>query len=255
VDISEHYYAPRTTARVPPQAGGLDPDTEALRQLMGLNQLGAGAAPGPGGEEDPMMRMMMQMMGGAGGGAPGAGTNPFAGNNPFGAMGGQTASQAQTPQQEGSANGYASIWRILHTVVALGLGLYIALWTGFTGSKAEREQAAAGLGTSPSSSSAVVKDDLGDGVPVVSSGTLEASRRFLWAFATAEALLLTTRFFLDRGRAAPSGVLWSVAGFLPQPFRTNVEMVLRYGQIFSTVKSDVLTIAFVLGVCSWLRSS
>ena len=76
-------------------------------------------------------------------------------------------------------------------------------------------------------------------------------------------MLLTTRYFMDRGRSAAGfgsglggggGMLALAAGFLPQPFKGYLDIGLRYVQIFGTVKSDVLLCIFVLGICSWVRS-
>lgn len=148
VDISEHFYQPKTTPRVPPANNtaaattGSNAISDAqLRQMMlGLDQPSTGIPPPgmpgmpPGMEEDPMMRMMMQMLGGAGTGST---------NNPFG--GAAPAFPPQQQQQPGAPlpNRYASLWRLLHALIALALGFYIALWTPFTGTKLSRDRAAA----------------------------------------------------------------------------------------------------------------
>ncbi|KAL8381040.1 hypothetical protein RB595_005367 [Gaeumannomyces hyphopodioides] len=250
VDISEHYYAPRATPRrpadsspvpappTPPSAA--DMSEAQLRQLMlGLDpRAGAPPFPGPPGanDEDPMMKLLSQMMGG---GMPGAGGGP--GMFPPGMMGGGTA-----PQQAAAAavpppvDTYAVAWRLLHLAVALGLGLYMALFSSFNGTREARDRAARASA---------------DGIPDLLDGD-DAERRhlFFWGFATAEAVLITSRFFLDRARAPPSGIIWTVASFLPGPFRGYAESVLRYGQIFSTIRSDLLVCVFILGVSSWLQS-
>ncbi|KAL8296772.1 hypothetical protein RB597_006071 [Gaeumannomyces tritici] len=253
VDISEHYYAPRATPRqpadsspappTPPSAAAPEMSEAQLRQLMlGLDpRAGAGAGgappfPGPPGaaDEDPMMKLLSQMMGG--GGMPGGGPGMF----PPGMMGGG----GTTPQQQATApppvDTYAVAWRLLHLAVALGLGLYMALFSGFNGTREARDRAARASA---------------DGIPDLLDGD-DAGRRhlFFWGFATAEAVLITSRFFLDRARAPPSGIVWTVASFLPGPFRGYAESVLRYGQIFSTVRSDLLVCVFILGVSSWLQS-
>jgi len=238
VDISQHFYPPRTAPRT---GGGMDApgiSEDQLRQMMmgpnpflGMGGGGPGGAEGlPGMEDDPMMKMLSQMMGGMPG--MGSGMGGGSGANPFG-----------FPPQQGAttqsvvADRYASIWRIMHFVVALGLGLYIAIRTPFMGTLQEREQSAF-----EHQHGHVTQQDL-------------FKQYFFYAFATAETVLLTSRFFLDRGRAPPSGIAWAVAGFLPEPFRGYLELILRYAQIFSTVRSDILVCVFVLGVCSWWRSS
>lgn len=268
VDISQHYYAPQTTARPLPSMdhtpGATPPEADALRQLMMAVDRSGGAGnhssgPGrplhpasmedgpsnpPGMEDDTMVRMMMQMMGGPAGGGPpfGPGAQGGGGALPFGEPQQQQQQRAAGPQmQQMQPDRYALLWRFLHTAAALGLGLYIALWTGFTGAQTERERVEA-------------RARGGGGGEEEEEERLDPRRRFFWAFATAEAVLLTTRFFVDRGRARPGGFLWSLAGFLPRPFRGNVEAVLRYGPMFSTVRSDILVCIFVLGGCSWLRT-
>ncbi|KAK1772958.1 putative sad1 interacting factor 1 protein [Phialemonium atrogriseum] len=249
VDISQHYYAPRTSAAPSPGAAPFDPAgvSEAqLRQMMlGFEAPGVGAGPGmgmgmgmgpgaAGAGEDPMMKLLQQMMaGGPGGpgGFPPPGASPFGGPQ-------QQQQQAVVPDR------YSALWRLLHTAVALGLGLYIALWTPFSGTKLERDHS--GL---PAAASAGERKDGGGGGSWADGGAPDP-RFFFWAFATAETVLLTTRFFLDRSRAPPGGALWSLAGFLPVPLKGYLETGLRYGQMFSTVKSDILVCIFVLGVCA-----
>lgn len=249
VDISQHYYEPNNTNRVPPPEVSGNVSQDQLRQIMlGLDRPqtpnGAGMPPNPffdpslfggmmdvngggaDGAEDPMMKMLSQMMGGAGAGAGGPGNNPFAGM------------QQQQQQATAIPDSYAAMWRVLHFILALGLGLYIAVFTGFLGTKVERERGAFAATT------AADTEDV-----------LAMRKYFFWTFATAETVLLTSRFFLDRGRASPPGMLWTIMGFLPQStWKGYLATGLRYSQIFSTVRSDILTCVFVLGVCSYLRS-
>ncbi|KAK1836143.1 hypothetical protein QBC39DRAFT_410679 [Podospora conica] len=257
VDISQHFYTPQATRRPAPPAagGGGGPDMtnlseDQLRALMLGGMPGAGSSPfggaspfgfppgapganpfggppgaGGGANEDPMMAMMMQMLGG--GGVPGGGSIP--GFPPGATFPGQPA-VAVIPSKK------TSIWRLLHTALALGLGLYIALWTSFRGTKGERALAAASMGT----------EDEEDAV----------RKRFFYAFATAEAVLLTTRYFVDGGSsggAGAPGVLGMVVGFLPGQVRGWVEMGMRYARVLGTVRGDVLVLVFVLGGCSWWR--
>lgn len=251
----------------PPAGGfpGLPPDmTEAqLRQMMLAGGPGGPGGPGgmPGGEEDPFMKMMSQMMGGGAGGAGG-----FPGMPGMGGAGGAGADAAsplasmmggQQPQASGP-DVYGTIWRIMHALLAIGLGLYIVLLTPFNGTKLQRELAFKQAVEEKSSSSSSGDDFYGDAAVAGGGGgslaELEQTKRnFFWAFATAEAVLLTTKFFLDKGRAPPTGFIWSIAGGLPQPWRGYVTNVMRYGQIFTTVRTDILLCAFVLGVCAWWK--
>lgn len=203
-------------------------------------------------EEDPMMKMLSQMMAGGGmpggPGSPGGGANPFAGTgleSLFGAAGAGAGAggpaglagmmppmqQAQQVATDKSAN----LWRILHAIFAVGLGLFVALTTTFRGTQLERDEGV---------------DEYGTEI----EGIERTRAYFFFLFTSVEAILLTTRYFLDQSRPPPTGILWSVSSFLPHPFQAYLKHGLRYFQIFSTVRGDALVCVFVLGVCCWLRS-
>ncbi|KAK5997093.1 hypothetical protein PT974_02445 [Cladobotryum mycophilum] len=233
VDISQHYYAPQaTTRRVPPPAAaspvpeGPNLSDVQLRQMMlGLDRPqqqtpvnGAGASPQQ--EEDPIMKMMSQMMGGN---MPG-GASPFAG---------MPIPQQQTAVQPPTRS--VTVWRILHALFAIGLGIFFAFTTPFTGSKIERELS----------------------VIAYDARTEEEDQRqkiFFWAFATAEVLLLSSRFLFDKASTRSTGFVATALSYLPQPYRGYLEVGQRYVQIFNAVRSDLLTCIFVLGVCTWLKA-
>ena len=186
--------------------------------MMGLERpAGSPAAtpqpPNP--QNDPFAALMTQFLpGGAPPGAP-----PFsgpAGASPFG----QPPVQPTTPQ--------SSIWRIVHALFALSLGLYVALSTPFAGTLSEREAS--------------------------TEDTTAQNLNFFYIFASAEAVLLTTRFLLDGGKHVPSGLLGTVLGFLPPQTAGYIRVVMRYGQVFATVRSDLLVCVFVLGVAGLWRS-
>ncbi|KAI1800819.1 hypothetical protein F4811DRAFT_556417 [Daldinia bambusicola] len=285
VDISQHYYEPSTTARPPPGDTLPNDISEAqLRQLMlgldrqspagnattippqpGRNPLANGPLPPvPGAEEgleaDPMMKMLSQFMAGGmpGGAGAGAGANPFAGTpmegllgslggmnpNGSGSAGPNPMQQQQAQQATTAADKSANLWRILHAIFALGLGLYVALSTTFSGTLTEREHSAI-ASTAPTTEDA-------------ERDSVEGARAYFFVvFASVEALLLTTRYFLDKGKgqeSAAKGWMWTVSGFLPGRARTYTQHALRYGQMLGTVRGDALVCVFVLGVCSWLRS-
>ena len=198
-------------------------------------------APPPGMENDPMMRMMMQMLGGDPSQNPFAGLGGGAGGMPFPppTQGSTTTITPATPSRS------ASIFRLLHTLIALALGLYIAIYTPFTGSKTSRDRAAAAA-----AGSAEERERL------AVAGTA-ATQNFFWAFATAEAVLLASRYVLaDRGKSrlsSGSGVLGMVVGFLPSGVRQKVELAMRYGEVLGRVRGDVLVCVFVLGAAAWWR--
>ena len=192
---------------------------------------GAGSPPA----DDPMMKMLQQMMGGVPG--EGAGGMPA-----FPGMPGQ-----QAPLVE---NSYAYVWRIVHSVFALGLGLYIASTTSFAGTKIERERS--GL-------SYLATDSFGGADPEADDPTTQglspASVHFFWIFATVEILLQTSRFFMEKGKVQGGGILGMIAGFLPEPYKGYVALLQRYGRIWTTVSADALVCVFVLGVVAWFRGA
>lgn len=247
VDISQHYYEPASNRQSRWNDASPGPNQQVnedqLRQMMlgfdpssppsvgtnpfaGLPGMGGlpgmeGLGGGPG-AEDPMMKMLQQMMGGV----PGEGADgmpSFPGMPPM-------------PGQAVQADPYAYIWRIVHAVFALALGLYIAYTTPFTGSKIDRE-------------TSKVKS-MSDGSEL-SSGSVH----FFWIFATAEVLLQTSRFFLEQGRAQQGGILGMITGFLPEPYKGYLSLVTRYSRIWTTVSGDAMVLVFVLGACAWLRGT
>jgi hypothetical protein len=48
-------------------------------------------------------------------------------------------------------------------------------------------------------------------------------------------------------------MLGMAVGFLPAGIRRKVEIAMRYGEVFGTVKGDVLVCVFVLGAAAWVR--
>ncbi|RKK99451.1 hypothetical protein BFJ68_g13190 [Fusarium oxysporum] len=246
VDISDHYYEPKRTATSRTNAPEITEPAiseDQLRQMMLGFERGNGsgtASPAPGAaEEDPMMKMMSQLMAGAG--LP-AGSMP-----PFPGMPGMAPGQGPPVQPTAVRNSASTnLWRLLHALVALGLGFYIVILTPFTGSKIERERAAL-AGTTPADPLIAAAE------PELETELEHRKKLFFWTFATAESLLLTTRFFLDRRGSPPSGIVGTVVQFLPQPAKGYVEVVMRYGQIFTTVRSDMLACIFVLGAVAWFK--
>ncbi|KIH93488.1 hypothetical protein SPBR_04292 [Sporothrix brasiliensis 5110] len=214
-----------------------DPLTAMLSQMM-LSM--GGAASGPGGQ------------GGPGSGFPGMpgmpGMGPgFPGFPAFPGMGppGQQQQALAKPSKS------AALWRLVHFAVAVALGLYVALATPFTGTRIERDAASAEHAVG---SVGVVHGPAADNFAL-------QKRYFFYAFATAETILLTSRLFLERdasggsaGSTFAGGIVAMAMGFLPPAIKRNVEIAMRYWQIFGTVRSDLLVCVFVLGVCSWLRS-
>ena len=179
-----------------------------------------------GGDEDPMMRMLQQMMGGMVGGEMGgqAGAGDGGGLPPGLAamLGGGTGTVSAGSTQQLDAYGY--IWKIVHALFAFSLGIYATTMTPFNGSRLSRSTNA----------------DAGN-FPM----------QFFWVFATAELVLQSTRFFLERGKPNQSGILGTVAGFLPAPWKGYVGLVSRYSGIYTRLMEDAMAVVFILGVVAW----
>lgn len=216
VDISQHYYEPRQNTRVMAgQPAGQDDLRRLMAGLDGPVASPAGTPQPPNPQNDPFAALMTQLL--PGGAPPGAPLSPrSSGASPFG----QPPAPQATPQ--------SSMWRILHALFALSLGLYVALSTPFAGTLSERESSA--------------------------EDTTAQNLNFFYIFASAETVLLTTRFLLDGGKYTPSGVLGTLLGFLPPQAAGYVRILLRYWQVFATVRSDLLVCVFVLGAAGLWRS-
>jgi hypothetical protein len=207
----------------PPLGGPQNPNANPFAGFPGME--GMGMPPGmegmggPPGAEDPMMKMLQQMMGGA---IPEAGP------------GGMPAFPGMPGQPTTTADPSSYLWRIAHALFALSLGLYITFTTPFTGTRLERETSA--LGYTPGS------DVL-----------TPSSVHFFYLFATAEVILQSSRFYLEKGKGEQSGWVGMVMGFLPERWKGYLAWVMRYSRIWTTVSGDAMVLVFVLGVCAWLR--
>ncbi|KAK4981699.1 hypothetical protein LTR66_009778 [Elasticomyces elasticus] len=222
IDISEHHYTPRSRDTFQSRENSW-PNPQMQNPFAGLTEMGRPGADGA--QTDPMMQMMQQMLGGGGGvgGAPGDPNNP----NPMGdlppflqaMMGNQQ--QAQQP-----ASGTAYIWRIVHALFSLLLALYIALTSPFNGSKFSR---------------------------LASSTDIASSQKLFYMFATAELVLQSSRYFLEKGQLQGGGILATVGSVLPEPWAGYLRLVGRYSTIYTTVVADAMVIVFVLGTLAWWK--
>lgn len=172
--------------------------------------------------EDPMMRLLSQMMGGGGQDGRGGGGIPPELQNLLNVMGGQGQ-----PQQPPQAAGREYLWRIIHFLTALTLGLYISTTTSFSGSKINRAFS--------------------------SASEVPPPPNLFYIFATAELVLQSGRFFYERGQLPVAGWLSSIGAFLPEPYAGYVRVWSRYNVIFTTIVADAMVIVFVLGLLAWWK--
>ncbi|KAF1924669.1 uncharacterized protein M421DRAFT_273993 [Didymella exigua CBS 183.55] len=232
IDISQHHYTPASQPRLPSPFA------------FDGNATGA-FPPSPSGQgdpsQDPMMAMLQQMMGSGAGGMPGAqgqpggpGDLPPGLANMFSAMGGGATAPEPSPEQSS-----AWIWRLLHSLFSLSLAIYIVLQTPFTGSKLSRNTA---LST--------IDEDW-----AVESRPRQDFALFFYLFATFEVIMQSTRYFIEKGQLQGSGILSTVAGFLPPPYGGYIRTIGRYGVIYTTIVSDAMVVVFVLGATVWWRGA
>ncbi len=189
---------------------------QLLQQLMGM--------PPPGSDEPGAFGM--GGVGGAGGLPPGlAAMLGGGGGVGGGGVGGGGDGDGDGMGQKTAPSTSGFLWRILHAVFALSMGAYILSTLPFTGSRLER-------------------------LPVSFAG---GQKQIFYVFATVELMMQSTRFFLERGREAQGGMLGTVAGFLPEPYRGYVLLVVRYSGIWTTMVQDAMVLVFMLGVGAWWR--
>lgn len=289
VDISNHRHtsAANTPRSLPLRSSSSDGnrdiiashEAELRRLLRGERPPGGGAGGGPnnmenllfgplegglsvgqeGGGDDDLnpMKMLQQLMGGVGGGGEGGGGKLPAGlppgmaamlggiMPPSASAGGGFAQGGELADDKKNNDGY--LWKIVHAIFALGLGIYITAMTTFSGAKSSSS-----LPLSSSSSSGATTTTADVHIDEVRG---EEVRRFFWAFATAELLLQSTRFFLEKGRVSRSGWVGVLIGVLPEPWKGYLALGTRYGGIYTTVVQDAMAVLFVLGCVAWWKGA
>jgi hypothetical protein len=234
VDISDHPYTSQNASRTgtPRQGGGGaqgDPFQQAMMQMQAQQAQQQG-----GGEEDPMAKMMQQLMGGMQG-------DP---NDPNAMGGGDLPQMAQMLStmmgaggmgggQQAPKTGSAYLWRIVHAISALTIAIYIALTTTFSGSKLGRT----------------------GGDMFVQDSNYGLGAKPFYIFGTAELVLQTSRYFVEKGQLQGGGILATIAnsGFVPEPYAQLIRTVGRYSTIYTTIVSDAMVVVFVLGTVAWWK--
>ncbi|PVI05933.1 hypothetical protein DM02DRAFT_639019 [Periconia macrospinosa] len=220
IDISKHHYTPSSQPRGPSPFAFNGNTT---------SEVGPGQPPQ---SDQDMMAMMAQIMGGGTGAIPGSGTPGASGQNDMLAnlLSGMQGGEPPPPSPEKSS---AWLWRLVHALFSLGLAIYIVLQTPFTGSKLAR--------------TIQEKDEWEE------TRTESTFSHFFYLFATFEIVLQTSRYFIEKGQLQGSGILSSIAQFLPPPYAGYVRVIGRYSVIYSTVVSDAMVVVFVLGAASYFN--
>ena len=248
IDINNHPY---TSPSPPKKHSRQFNDASAEADIRALLRSGApqpraeeGLGVSQQQEDDPMMRLLQQMMGGIGGdpGIEGDGGLPpgLAAILNGGAGGmdgfGQQRQGASSPALNSSSS---YIWRVLHALYAMILGIYLVSHASFAASSARLT--ASQSATSPPASSV--------------SGVFEADQpavNMFWIFVTAELVLQGSRFYLDQGKDwGQGGWLQLIGGFLPEPWKGRARLVGQYSGIWNTLVEDGMVVVFMLGIMGW----
>lgn len=221
----------------------------------------------PSTEKDPMLSLMSKIL------SPNAAVGGINSRPPFGPQ----SAQSQQNQMPILPPRPTPLWRFLHTLLAVALGLAVIMLSPFGGTKLERDRAAAAVAGSASEREWLAS--LTDSYPLVKTGL---GGGLFWAFATGEAILLGTRWlFLSKKKKAATAAakvnnnngegddaeLDSVEQaielaleFFPairQPveyLRPKVAVAMRYVDVGMTLWRDVMLALFVLGAVAWWRA-
>ena len=200
-----------------------------------------------------MMKMLSQLMGGmpqgengeeGGGGLP-PGLAAMLGGMPGGMPGMGGAAQGQGKKEDK----YAYVWRIVHAIVAVGLGVWVC-------ASSSAFAAGGGFGRGQRGGGrpgGVVLETDQDGTLGQGGGAGGGGVNVFFAFATVELILQSSRFFLEKGDSGGQlgGWIGMGAGFLPEPYRGYVRLVGRYARIWGTVVEDAMVVVFVVGCVAW----
>ena len=179
-----------------------------------------------------MLRMLQQVMGGMPGAPTGEQDDLPPGLGALMAGGAPTFPDMLRQGQRGegeNTSGY--LWKIIHAVFAILLGIYMMAVTSFNGAQFSRAE--------------TIFDNAED----------EAGKRLFWIFATAEVVLQGSRYMLEKGKPRQSGWMGIVMQVLPEPWKGYVGLVTRYSGIWTTAVEDAMVVVFVLGCVAWWKGA
>lgn len=198
---------------------------------------GDGSLFGAGVGNDPFPRILQQLVGGLmtpDGERPGQiGRGDQSGfpqgmATMLGTLGAASPEQGLGHEEKQRNDTFRYVWRITHALFALALGVYMVVMTAFNGAQFSRRDNGGAIRAEP-------------GV------------QFFWAFATAQLVLQSTRYFLERDRGPARGEGWMsmLAGAFPEPWRGRTLLLSRYSLMCTTVGQDAMVVIFVLGCVTW----
>ena len=174
--------------------------------------------------------MLQQLMGGA----PGDPNSDAAGGLPpgleamLGAGGMAGIPGLGRPQQQENKSSY--VWKIVHAIFSFALGIYIT------------------------TKSHAFNGDVSRGG--IDGAGHEGGDNVFWAFATAELVLQSSKYFYEKGHESQLGGWMGMAGnMLPDPYRSWIKLAGRYSGIWSTTVEDGMVNVFILGVVAWWKGA
>ena len=181
--------------------------------------------------DDPMVKMMQQLTGMMGG-------NPQNPSDPNQqpqippALAAMLGGKQEAQRAPGTGSAY--LWRVVHAIFAFTLAVYITLTSTFNGSKIVRSQS-------------VYSEEAGYGL----------GPRLFIIFTSAELVLQSTRYFVEKGQLQGSGWLATIAnsGMVPEPYAQYIRTLGRYIGIAQTIFADAMVIVFVFGFLAWWRGA
>jgi GET complex subunit GET2 len=76
----------------------------------------------------------------------------------------------------------------------------------------------------------------------------DSAQSLVWQFCTLELMLHTGRFVIERGAPPSISIFTTIAGYLPDPFKTYLITVARYLHIGKSVVQDLCVVLFIIGL-------
>lgn len=76
------------------------------------------------------------------------------------------------------------------------------------------------------------------------------SRSLLWSFCTLQIILHSTRFLVEKGSPPANSTIATIAGYLPNPFKSYLITVARYIRFACIIAQDVSLVIFAVGLLS-----
>lgn len=80
-----------------------------------------------------------------------------------------------------------------------------------------------------------------------------SSSKLMWYFSTAELILQSTRFFIEKGAPPADSIIVTIANYIPYPFNEYFYNGARYIKMLRVIMQDFCVVLFVAGICSYFN--